>query len=793
MLVKKNVCTTIMLILGAVVFLISSSLIENVGFFAQAQTVQSDALLLNNNGIISQDEFLERQQELANNAQMHLENLKNQLENDTYDSSLLNDIRIKAEDIKNQIITAALKFRAPLNDINLRLDQISEPDEGNVDAVSVDDERSRLRQEKNQINVLVAQLDTSYLTANRLIENSMMLSRQLFTQTLTHRVHFSFALGEQIKIFAKEAMHDFNALIISWWQFIYNFKMIELFVSILIPFLLTTLITYFSHRMMRNLRQTIILEEDNIPFLKRLSLVFLSTLIPTLICAFFVFSIFGMSNYFKLFWPELRHVFRTISHQIVFVFFIARMSYVILISKNPDIRLLNVAHRPAVLLVFLLSLLAFVMAADYVMDAIYHAVSAPTHLVIVKSFVSVFLVCIIIFAISFIKVRHPKTDEDLMTSWPFYIRIPLILFGLIPIVIAFLGYIGLARFIVQQIVISGAFLVLMYLGFQTARAIASEGAFSQTIIGRNIAKRFNVKDGTMDQLGLFTAIFLYFIVLALCIPPIVMQFGFTSHDINNAFKHFLTGFQIGNVSISLIAILTGIVFFLVSWFLVRFFVRWLDNSVLARGKVDSGLRNSISTIIGYCGLALSAVIGLSAAGFNLGSVALIAGGLSLGIGFGLQNIVQNFVSGLILLAERPFKVGDYVETGTVSGIVKRISVRATEVETFKHETMIVPNSSLINNNVGNWTHRNKIGRVDIPLTVPAMIDPQHVVDVLMEIASNVEGVLKNPAPWVNFSSFDSNSLNFSLSVYLPDITATTSATNALRFAIQKRFLDEGIL
>ena len=214
--------------------------------------------------------------------------------------------------------------------------------------------------------------------------------------------------------------------------------------------------------------------------------------------------------------------------------------------------------------------------------------------------------------------------------------------------------------------------------------------------------------------------------------------------------------------------------------------------MLARGKVDSGVRNSIRTVVGYGGIALSALIGLSAAGFNLSSLALIAGGLSLGIGFGLQNIVQNFVSGLILLAERPFKVGDYVETGTIVGIVKRISVRATEVETLKRQTIIVPNSSLINNNVGNWTHRNKIGRVDVTFTVPAMSDPEHIVDVLMETANNTEGVLKNPSPWVSFSSFDSNNFNFTLAIYVPDITSTIAVTNKVRFQAYKRFSDEGI-
>lgn len=742
-----------------------------------------------NNGPV---DLLKEEQVVSNGLRDQLKALQQRFDGDHDDDTALNDIRIKAQDVDSKLVDTALKFRSPLNDINLRLDQLGEPQEGVQEAKTVTDERNNLRQLKAQINTLMGQLEDSYVDANRLVERTISQSRELFARTLTHRVQFSSPLGKQIAQSGNEAFSDFLSLIHSWWQFVYHFKLLSFCFAILIPVFIVFVLTIFTHRLIGRVKEGVAKEDEEISYLKRLSVAFVSTLVPTLICTVFVIFVLLLFDYLGLNWAELAPVFRAVGDEIILVFFITRMSLVILSPKSPELRLMNIAPNPARLLIGLLFALALVMGLDFIFNNIYRAVAAPLSLAIAKSFISVLLVGFIILAISFVRGRIKNNDDLTTTTWPTSIRVILILVGLLPICAAFAGYVGLARFISQQIVVSGAFLVLMYLGIQTARATAAEGEFAKTFIGQRLLARFNLDDATMDQLGLLAGVVLNIIVIILCVPPIIMQLGFSAADIFSAFLHLITGFQIGNVSISLIGIFIGVIFFLISWFLIRWFIGWLDGTVLARGKVDSGVRNSIRTVVGYGGIALSALIGLSAAGFNLSSLALIAGGLSLGIGFGLQNIVQNFVSGLILLAERPFKVGDYVETGTTTGIVKRISVRATEVETFKRETIIVPNSSLINNNVGNWTHRNKIGRVDITFTVPTMGDPEHIVDVLMEIALATEGVLKNPSPWVSFSSFDSNNLNFTLAIYVPDITATTAVTNKVRFAAYKKFSSEGI-
>jgi len=218
----------------------------------------------------------------------------------------------------------------------------------------------------------------------------------------------------------------------------------------------------------------------------------------------------------------------------------------------------------------------------------------------------------------------------------------------------------------------------------------------------------------------------------------------------------------------------------------------LSASILPRSNIDSGVRDSIRTGIGYIGFALAALVAVIAAGIDLSSLAIVAGALSIGIGFGLQNIVGNFVSGLILLVERPIKVGDWIETGTTTGFVKKISVRATEIETFQRQIVTVPNSELINSVVGNWTHKYRGGRIDIPVGVAYGSDVRKVSEILMGIAAEHKLVLKYPEPFVLFQGFGESSLDFELRFHISEILKLPVISAEVRFAIVDAFEQNGI-
>lgn len=208
--------------------------------------------------------------------------------------------------------------------------------------------------------------------------------------------------------------------------------------------------------------------------------------------------------------------------------------------------------------------------------------------------------------------------------------------------------------------------------------------------------------------------------------------------------------------------------------------------------MDAGVQNSLVTLFGYVGLVFAAAMALSIAGVDLSNLALIAGALSVGIGFGLQSVVNNFVSGLILLFERPIKVGDWIITPSGEGIVKKISVRSTEIETFDRSSIIVPNSELVAQTVTNWTHKNNMGRVRIPVGVAYGADPERVRDILMKCADENPLVVRYPEPFVSWEGFGASSLDFELRCFLSDIGRGLQVRTELRYAIFKAFKENGI-
>jgi small-conductance mechanosensitive channel len=219
----------------------------------------------------------------------------------------------------------------------------------------------------------------------------------------------------------------------------------------------------------------------------------------------------------------------------------------------------------------------------------------------------------------------------------------------------------------------------------------------------------------------------------------------------------------------------------------------IAHRLLAKSRLDLGVRVAVGSMVKYLLLVVGFVVILQTAGINLSSLTILLGALGVGIGFGLQNITNNFVSGLIILLERPVKVGDRIEVGDVAGDVVDISMRATTIITNDNISIIVPNSEFISGTVINWSHTDRSVRFNFPVGVAYREDPEVVRKVLLEIALNNPGVLKDPKPDVLFSEFAESAMKFNLRIWTRDyINRPGVLKSQLYYEIARRFREEGI-
>lgn len=481
--------------------------------------------------------------------------------------------------------------------------------------------------------------------------------------------------------------------------------------------------------------------------------------------------------------------------RVAFAFAIARAVFA---PSHPNWRLIDPGDRLARLLTRLVTLAALTFSAARFLEQLEESVQAGLSLVIVTRGLGVMIIVALV-AIALVnlpnRVEADKgaavaTAED--RDWVSVARFFGVLLALLLVGACGAGYVTFANFVILQVGWTAAVLAILYVVVMLLRG-AIEAAFAPTsFLGRNMISGLGVR---REQLAPF-AVLLSGVVTLLCFLAAALAaiapLGYESGDFLANIRSAFISFKIGDVTISPSSAIMAMLLFAAALAATQGLRRWLDTRFLPLTRLDLGLRNSISATLGYIGFIFAAAIALSYVGLGFEKLAIVAGALSVGIGFGLQSIVNNFVSGLILLWERVIRVGDWVVVGDEQGYVKRINVRSTEIETFDRATMIVPNSNLVAGVVKNWLRGDKVGRIKIAIAPHAGVDPERMRDILLAAARAQEGVLRIPAPQVMFLGMEANAFKFELWCYVEDVEQSARVRSDLHFDLYQRLSEAGI-
>jgi potassium efflux system protein len=385
-------------------------------------------------------------------------------------------------------------------------------------------------------------------------------------------------------------------------------------------------------------------------------------------------------------------------------------------------------------------------------------------------------------------IKKNRGDALIAASWAH----PLGLLMAVLIAVALVaGYAGVAAFISLRVIVAAAVFGALYLLLvitQTLFASINE----QTAKGQMLAESLGIDPRTLGLSGALLSALIRVLLIVSSFLLIIGPWEVSTADLFDTVRNIPFGFKIGEIRVSFQTILVAIAVLVLLLVVVRLMQRWLERELLPRTGLEPSLQLSIVTIFGYVGAITAITLALSGLGFDLQKIALIAGALSVGIGFGLQSIVSNFVSGLILLTERPIRVGDSIVVKGEEGWVRRVRVRATEIETFDRASVIIPNSEFITGVVKNWTRANRLGRIVVKVGVGYDSDPVQVRDILTDIANAHPQVVQTPPPAAYLVAFGETALEFELRCVVAEVEKGLSVRSDLHYAIIEKFREAAI-
>ncbi len=459
-------------------------------------------------------------------------------------------------------------------------------------------------------------------------------------------------------------------------------------------------------------------------------------------------------------------------------------------ADDPDRRLLAVRDESAREMSTTVIWAARILGVVVFINLLQRAVIAPLSLTVATSAIFSAIIAVLLGQFLFRRGRSETSDDDAAGMGWLRTAGWLLVVGIVAALLT--GFIGFAAFLAGRFLVALGLIGALYIVLVFIDALFTEVLTASTPRGRAVAHFFGLNPRSIELIGALLSAAIRLILILIVLLPLLGPWGVFAADFLSVIRDATFGFRIGDVTISLTTVFGAFAIVVIGILVTRAVQRWLDTSFLPRTALDSSLQNSVSTIFSYVGVIIAISLAMAQLGVDFQKITLVAGALSIGIGFGLQSVVSNFVSGLILLAERPIRVGDVINVKGEEGRVRRIHVRATEIETGDRASVIIPNSELITQVVKNRTHTDTFARVSVAVGVAYGSDVAKVRDILMGIATAHPHVMQSPAPTVFLTGFGDSAINFELGWVVRNLGDGAGIKSDICFSILEKFHAEGI-
>jgi potassium-dependent mechanosensitive channel len=748
------------------------------------------------------------QQVKINEARVALDRILVRLEAGDDRAETLDALRGEINQLQGSLAQAGTILSTPLAELRAQLEKLGAPPAaGQIEDSAIAAQRKRLTSRTNQISDINKQLDLlRFETDQAAVKISERERARFYNRVFTRDRSildpslWGSMLGGTAALFL-----GIGSLIETWWRT--RGGLINLSALLIVP--LAVSLIWFAWRAIRRRYFTASPKPEDTPAISvttlgRLTRVFWRLFAVIATCIGVTIIVLLTAEAANVSTPQLQSLLVAISILVGSVALHASLAWLITAPSQPDMRLIAIDNRAARTLPLVMGVAAFAASLGRATSEIVKHISMPVSFAAGQSAIAA-MIMIAAIAIGLLTIRRqanitspveepsdqqeiPANQRTYFLEWfPRLVPFIWVLLG-VAVFALLLGYLSLSYFIVDNILTTVVILLLAGLIHYFADAIAEAAHQPSHVIGRSLSQGFGLSETAVARVALVFRTVVDVLIAIVAIPLVLSTW--TSSWISPAtlYQAFSSGFTFGSIRLSPWSLLLGVFVITVGVALTRIVTRWLNSRVLTETSLDKGVQDSVRTAASYAGYIIAGALGLSVAGLDFSNIAIVAGALGVGIGFGLQSIVNNFVSGLILLAERPVRVGDWVATNAGEGIVKKINVRSTEIETFDNCTVIVPNSNLITDAVRNWTHRDRIGRFTIPLTlVSSTSKVDEVVELLTDLARAHPKVLRYPEPHAQLTDISLHGLRFELRGHVADVFNGSQVASDLRLTIAKEF------